>query len=673
MLTKLSNWKSRILKKKWYITWWRINQVKSIIDNGNRISDLENFEETEIPKIIEENRELAIQAIMEDITVNQSKNKALKKQLEVYLKSFISNLNKEEVIGIYSKLEYYRDIYKVYSLANKELVELLDLELEIDSLYNILYNFLIKGVLLPEVKTQQEFSNSLNSIIFNLEQSLETESQNKPFALDPINPSEVLSAMINENNYTPFWNIDLNSDLIDNFSYSFSLNSIDPEIDEEEDKIDDVSFTFWFYKVWDIWIDRKRLIKGLNSMWITEEIEPSIYYVWSTQKVKVLLELSRRSISETSDWEAKERFSFTIYTEDISNQKAWDFLDNSLYALTKYTDQLINDLYRFTWYYQSVQDRIVIDYDSIAWEDAWTKEEALINKWAGKSDKELDATVESLKWLDWNLDNLILEKWVKQQLQQLVKLFVKSEFFSEKWVDLPKWTILYGPSWTWKTLCAKTLSKIIDAEFVLITHDQIENKWVWWSEKNIKKVFDDRRKRFKKTWKKQIIYLEEGDSLFEARSDERNNKEWIVSIVLWEMDWFDSDSLNNIFVLISTNRIEAIDSAIKRRFDNHLYFGLPNFKNRVKHFKLNIDIEEKKSWEQVFSNDLDFDLLAKKTDNKSGAFIATLMKNAKRDYFDKMSDWLDVKFLTTKQILKNIKYLEIQEENRDKVMWFIAN
>ena len=671
--------KSRIMKNNPWIFVSRIKQILEILEKDNRIDSFEDFNEDKKKKVSYENRMLATNEVMTYINEIQIKDKSKMRKLNSYLKNFISKLNLEDISWLYKVLDYYKNVYAEYDLAKWDLVDMLDLGLEVESLYYILYEFLSKAVLLPEAANvkQEKFDKEMDWIIYRLEQSLENETLDKGFVIDPINPASVLSGMYDENQFTVYWNFDLNSKLINTFWYNFSLMSLDPESEfVEENVIDDCAFEFWFYKVWNFWVSRDDLLLMLWKLWFNNEIEPGVYYIDSTQKVNILLNVSSKQMQKTADWILKERFVATFYTEDTSNQKWAEFLESSLYGLSRNVDFLINELYKFKWVFPDVQDRIVIDYETITWEkeetndaDWWTALEFdSKNKKVNKDKKEVNKYNIDEKL---SLDSLILNDNNMEEIEELADFFKHSSYFIEKWVDFPKGSVFYGPPGNWKTLTAKVLSNLIDAEFKLIEHSEIENKWVWWSEKNIKKEFVDARSRFKKSWKKQILVIDEWDSLLEARWDQKNNKEWIVSVVLWEMDWFDEKSVENIFVIVLTNRLESIDSAILRRFDKKIKFEAPNKDNIEKHIKLHISDEESKSKEQIFVKNIDYKLLSKRIKWKSGSFINTLIKNSKRKYFRlKMKDD-NIKYIDTDFILSMIENTEWIIK-KDIVMWFEA-
>lgn len=83
----------------------------------------------------------------------------------------------------------------------------------------------------------------------------------------------------------------------------------------------------------------------------------------------------------------------------------------------------------------------------------------------------------------------------------------------------------------------------------------------------------------------------------------------------------ESEQKRNIMVLAATNRPWDLDEAIRRRLEKRVYIPLPSEEGRRQLFKINlkeIKLDENINWE----------LLVKKTDGYSGADIANVCRDA---------------------------------------------
>jgi len=87
------------------------------------------------------------------------------------------------------------------------------------------------------------------------------------------------------------------------------------------------------------------------------------------------------------------------------------------------------------------------------------------------------------------------------------------------------------------------------------------------------------------------------------------------------------DSLNNILVIGMTNRKDMIDEAMLRpgRLEIHLEIGLPDEAGRRQIFDIHTSHMRKYD---VIDSDVDFDLLAAKTKNYTGAEIEAVCRGA---------------------------------------------
>ena len=152
----------------------------------------------------------------------------------------------------------------------------------------------------------------------------------------------------------------------------------------------------------------------------------------------------------------------------------------------------------------------------------------------------------------------------------------------------PKAVLLYGPPGTGKTYSLKAV--ITEAEkirenlikegkiqsgnkrikFIIITPDQIKDKYVGESAKAIKNVFNQARKEAP-----ALLVIDELDAFFSRRSESGFNEgeREIVSILMQELEGL-KDSTGYVLVGI-TNMPKLVDKAILSRFDRKIEFYIP--------------------------------------------------------------------------------------------------
>lgn len=181
-----------------------------------------------------------------------------------------------------------------------------------------------------------------------------------------------------------------------------------------------------------------------------------------------------------------------------------------------------------------------------------------------------------------------------------------------------KGILLYGPPGTGKSYLAKAVAtEANQSSFFAVSSSDLVSKWLGESEKLVKSLFTLARKKAP-----AIIFVDEVDSLCSSRSDsESESARRIKTEFLVQMQGVGVKN-DNVLVLGATNIPWCIDAAIRRRFERRIYIPLPDAVARRELFKLNC----KKTKHSL--TDEDFVLLAKRTENYSGADISVLVRDA---------------------------------------------
>ena len=138
------------------------------------------------------------------------------------------------------------------------------------------------------------------------------------------------------------------------------------------------------------------------------------------------------------------------------------------------------------------------------------------------------------------------------------------------------------------------------------------------SEKNLRLLFEQA-----KAWQPSIIFFDEIDGLAPVRSSKQDQiHASVVSTLLSLMDGL--DNRGQVVVIGATNRIDAIDPALRRpgRFDREFYFGLPKEPARKKIIELAV-----KDWASP-PEDKDLEDLANMTRGYNGADCKALCTEA---------------------------------------------
>lgn len=197
------------------------------------------------------------------------------------------------------------------------------------------------------------------------------------------------------------------------------------------------------------------------------------------------------------------------------------------------------------------------------------------------------------------------------------------EVFERFKVQSPRGVLFYGPPGTGKTLVARALANECSTDgkkvaFFMRKGADCMSKWVGESERQLRLLFDQAY-----SMRPAIIFFDEIDGIAPVRSTRQDQiHSSIVSTLLALMDGL--DSRGEVIVIGATNRIEAIDPALRRpgRFDREFYFPLPTFEARKKIISIHT-----KDWKPQPDADL-VDTLAARTVGYCGADLKALCSEA---------------------------------------------
>lgn len=168
-------------------------------------------------------------------------------------------------------------------------------------------------------------------------------------------------------------------------------------------------------------------------------------------------------------------------------------------------------------------------------------------------------------------------KDVIQKIREMVELPLKKpELFARLGIEPPRGVLLYGPPGTGKTLLAKAVAHETDAHFIAISGPEIMSRYYGESEQRLREIFEEAQKNAP-----AIIFIDELDSIAPRRSEVTGEVERrVVAQLLTLMDGL--KERRNVIVIGATNRIEAIDPALRRpgRFDREIEVRVPDREGR---------------------------------------------------------------------------------------------
>ena len=191
-------------------------------------------------------------------------------------------------------------------------------------------------------------------------------------------------------------------------------------------------------------------------------------------------------------------------------------------------------------------------------------------------EKVPDSTYEMVGGLDQQI----------KEIKEVIELPVKHpELFEALGIAQPKGVLLYGPPGTGKTLLARAVAHHTDCTFIRVSGSELVQKFIGEGSRMVRELFVMAREHAP-----SIIFMDEIDSIGSARSSDTGSGDSEVQRTMLELlnqlDGF--EATKNIKVIMATNRIDILDSALLRpgRIDRKIEFPPPNEEARLDILKI---------------------------------------------------------------------------------------
>jgi len=171
-----------------------------------------------------------------------------------------------------------------------------------------------------------------------------------------------------------------------------------------------------------------------------------------------------------------------------------------------------------------------------------------------------------------------------KEIKEVIELPIKHpELFESLGITQPKGVIMYGPPGTGKTLLARAVAHHTDCTFIRVSGSELVQKYIGEGSRMVRELFIMAREHAP-----SLIFMDEIDSIGSARGDGGGDSEVQRTMLelLNQLDGFESQS--NIKVIMATNRLDILDSALLRpgRIDRKIEFPNPNEEARADILKI---------------------------------------------------------------------------------------
>ncbi len=180
--------------------------------------------------------------------------------------------------------------------------------------------------------------------------------------------------------------------------------------------------------------------------------------------------------------------------------------------------------------------------------------------------------------------------------------------------------LMYGPPGCGKTYLARATAGEIKAAFLSVGINDVLDMWLGNSEKSLHAIFERARANTP-----CVLFFDEVDALAASRSDMRTSAgRHLINQFLAEMDGVKSSN-DGVLILAASNAPWHVDTAFRRpgRFDRVLFVPPPDASSRAA--TLRVLVKGKPA------QGIDFDLVAKKTVDFSGADLKAVVDLAVED------------------------------------------
>jgi len=186
------------------------------------------------------------------------------------------------------------------------------------------------------------------------------------------------------------------------------------------------------------------------------------------------------------------------------------------------------------------------------------------------------------------LKDVVLPEEVRMRIEYLVKSSKKS--------SKPKFNLLlYGAPGTGKTFTATAIAGELKSKLITADIAKIHSAFVGDTEKAITKMFDEAEKN------SAILFFDEADTMVRERN--LTNRSWEISETCHLLRLIEESPVS---VILATNHIEIVDSALLRRLNEVIEFPIPDkraraliWKKEVSRYRFRVGEEELNSLSEI--------------------------------------------------------------------------
>ena len=204
------------------------------------------------------------------------------------------------------------------------------------------------------------------------------------------------------------------------------------------------------------------------------------------------------------------------------------------------------------------------------------------------------------------LDDLVVEAEVMGAVESIISENRAADKIRSYGLRPSDRILLCGPPGTGKTLTAQVVASALGRPFAYVAFDSLISSCLGETASNMRSVFDYMEKQ------SLVVLFDEFDSIGKKRDDPHEHGELkrVVNNFMQMLDEYDGGTL----IMAATNHQHALDEAVWRRFDDVLYFDMPDHARRRALFEKHLRVMRRDA-------DIDTKALARATGGCSAADI----------------------------------------------------
>ncbi len=212
------------------------------------------------------------------------------------------------------------------------------------------------------------------------------------------------------------------------------------------------------------------------------------------------------------------------------------------------------------------------------------------------------------------------EDEAKQELEEVVEFLKHPKKYDALGARIPKGVLLFGPPGTGKTLLAKAVAGEAGVPFFSISGSDFVEMFVGVGASRVRDLFDQAKKNAP-----CIVFIDEIDAVGRQRGaglgGGHDEREQTLNQLLVEMDGFAANE--GIIIIAATNRPDILDPALLRpgRFDRQIVVDKPDVRGRLAILQVHTK-------GKPLADDVDLDILARRTPGFTGADLSNLVNEA---------------------------------------------